>query len=119
MPTSPSLSEMKLNLSEASEDPSQNILLTSQSGRDMTVLQLPACQADFNASLSQDQAPSSTPQQMPSFTSPSSLPRQVSQCNSPDSIGSVVSKESSSRSIPTLSPNINIVKDEPAKVELK
>merc|ERR1719341_3088499 len=117
MPTSPSLSEMKLNLSEASEDPSQNTLLTSQSGRDMTIVQLPACQADFNASLSQDQAPSSTPQQMPGFDSPSSLPSQVSQCISTASIGSVVSEESSF--IPTLSPNINIVEDGPAKVELK
>ena len=42
---SPSLSEMKMNLSEASEDPSQNTLLTSQSGRDAIDIKRENCSA--------------------------------------------------------------------------
>ena len=119
---SSSLSEMNLNLSVASEEPSQNTPLTSQSVSDMTVLQLPACQADFNASLSQDKAPSSPPQQMLSFTSPSSLPSPSSHCTSPASSASQksrISDESSSIPIiPNVSPNSSVVKEGPAMVKV-
>merc|ERR1719318_766056 len=103
------LSECNLNLSAASEEHFQNTPLTSQVGRDMTVGQLPACQADFNASLSQELAPSSsTPQQKTSIASPSSM-------ISPASTASHISEKSSF--IPTLSQNSS--REGHAKAEVK
>merc|ERR1719318_1976837 len=103
------LSECNLNLSAASEEPFQNTPLTSQVGRDMTVGQLPACQADFNASLSQELAPSSsTPQQKTSIASPSSM-------ISPASTASHIFEKSSF--IPTLSQNSS--REGHAKAEVK